>query len=110
MGSSNHPVPRASSLWLLRHLRPRPAVAQPDRAVEDEPPRRRIRIAAEIAEALELHRGFAVVAGKRWFEQRAGYHFQGSRVEVGHHVALGAGMGAAEQRVVEADLSRHSLC
>src|SRR3984893_13445113 len=33
-----------------------PAVAQPDRAVEDEPARRRVGIAAEIALALKLDR------------------------------------------------------
>src|ERR1700730_7498903 len=77
-----------------------PAVAQPDRAVEDEPARRRVGVSAEIALALELDRRRLLGAGEPRLDDRARQYFERVRVEVIHEVAAGAGIGAGEQRVV----------
>src|SRR5260370_42657173 len=62
---SSSPSP---ALRRARRLRLRPAVAQTDRAVEHQPARRRILVAVEIAEPLELHRRVLVRRGERGLE------------------------------------------
>src|ERR1700731_646735 len=68
-------------------------VAQTHRAVEDEPARPRIRIEAEIALALELHRRIARRVGERGLEAGVAHHVDGIRVDVGEEIASGAGIG-----------------
>src|SRR6202023_3017604 len=90
-----------------RGLSLRIGVAQPDGAVEDETAGRRVRIAAEIAQPLELHRLLAVARGERRLETAIGEDLERLRIEIGGEIATGARRRAEEERVVLADLPRH---
>ena len=72
-------------------------------------PWRAVGIAAEISQPLELHRRRAIVLGDRRLEAAILEHFQRVRVEVGHQIAAGAGIGPAEQRVVEPHFRRERI-
>src|SRR6187397_2312462 len=82
-------------------LEPGPAVPEAERAVEDEPLRRRIRIRAEVTEALELHGLTDRQLRERRLEQASFEHRLGLGVEVGEEVAVSAGIGAGEEPVIE---------
>src|SRR3954471_7558101 len=90
--------PAALSLYF------RPAVLEAERAVEDESVRRRVGIRAEVAQSLELHG----LADRQLRERRLDHapleHRLRVGVEVVQQVAVGAGIGACEEAVVEADL------
>src|SRR5579862_8988201 len=92
-GGSSRSLKRSGAARLLAC----PAVAQADRAVEHQMPRRAVGVAAEIAEPLELHRRQAVVLGDGRLEAAVPQHFEGVGVDVGHQIAGGAGIGPAEQ-------------
>ena len=77
-------------------LEPGPAVSKSECAVEDEPPRRRVGIEAEVAEALELHGLTDRQLGERRLDQGALEHDFRVRVEVGEGVAVGAWIGAGK--------------
>src|SRR5262245_60629192 len=88
------------------HLGPR--VAQADRAVEDRAARLRIRVAIEVALALELHGGIGVAAGDGGLQLAIVQHFERIRVEVGREVA-GIRIGTREQGIVEAHFGRYRV-
>src|SRR5579863_2551422 len=59
-----------------------PGVAQADRAVEHQPIGRRIRIEAEIALPLELHRLVGIFAGQSRLNARIGDDFERLGIEI----------------------------
>ena len=77
-------------------MEPGPAVPKSECAIEDEPPRRRVGIGAEVAEALELHGLTDRQLGERRLDQTVLEHDLRVRVEVGEGVAVGAWIGAGK--------------
>ncbi len=77
-------VVRDPTAWRANYLRPAsrsllslgPAVAQPDRPVEDEPARRRIRVAAEIPLPFELHGLVRIIRGQCRLDHRPVQHLE----------------------------------
>src|SRR5436190_20467120 len=90
-------------------LEPGPAVPEAERAVEDDPPRPRIAIRAEIAEALELHRFTDCQLRERRLDQAPLEHRLRVGVDVSEGVAVSAGIGAGEQPVIETDFGWHGV-
>ena len=92
-------------------LRPElgPGVLEAERAVEDEPLRRRVGIRAEIAEALELHG----LTNRQLGERRLDHGFLEHRfrvgVDVSEGVAVGVGVGAGKESVIETHVGGHSV-
>src|SRR5258708_1374164 len=76
--------------------RPGPGVAQPDRAVEDEPARRGVRVADKVALALELDWRVGIGAGETGLDHGVAQHLERMGVEIGHQIAVDAGNGAGE--------------
>src|SRR4051794_23062021 len=77
----------------LLRLEPGPGVLEAECAVEDEPPRRRVGIRAEIAEALELHGLTNRQLCERRLDQALLEHLLRVGVDVGDRVAVSAGIG-----------------
>src|SRR6202034_534721 len=67
------------------HLRP--GVAQADGAIKHRPLRRRVRVGAEIALALELHGGAGMRGRQGRLDARAGDHLERARIHLGGEIA-----------------------
>src|SRR2546430_561320 len=88
-------LPATARRGLPLRLEPGPGVLEAECAVEDELPRRRVRVRAEVAEALELHGLTNRQLRKRRLDQALPEHRLRVGVDVSEGVAVSAGIEAA---------------